>query len=88
MAMVVTFACFTYGKVTDLFLKFQGRVVTIAYLKHAIVTILKTGSPMEETRHQRAWYESYGALPLQDQPLTLVLSLATLEKDLRAAGQL
>jgi GNAT superfamily N-acetyltransferase len=43
-----------------------------------------------DAKSERAalWYASYGALPLQDQPLTLVLSLATLEKDLRAAGQI
>jgi hypothetical protein len=43
-----------------------------------------------DAKSERAaqWYASYGALPLQDQPLTLVLPLATIERELRAAGQL
>lgn len=35
-----------------------------------------------------SWYASYGAIPLQDKPLTLLLPLATLERELRSAGQL
>jgi GNAT superfamily N-acetyltransferase len=35
-----------------------------------------------------AWYASYGALALQDAPLTLILPLATIEKALTAAGKL
>jgi hypothetical protein len=34
------------------------------------------------------WYASYGAIPLQDAPLTLILPLATIEKVLVAAGKL
>jgi GNAT superfamily N-acetyltransferase len=34
------------------------------------------------------WYESYGAVPLSDQPLTLLLPLATLHAALVAAGKL
>jgi GNAT superfamily N-acetyltransferase len=34
-----------------------------------------------------AWYASYGAIPLHDRPLTLMLPFATLERELRAAGQ-
>lgn len=34
-----------------------------------------------------AWYASHGALPLHDAPHTLVLSLATLDAALRAAGK-
>ena len=33
------------------------------------------------------WYASYGAVPLLDAPLTLLLLLATIEAALRAAGQ-
>ena len=33
-----------------------------------------------------AWYTRYGALPLDDAPLTLVLPLATIEAALRTAG--
>jgi hypothetical protein len=35
-----------------------------------------------------AWYASYGALALADKPLTLVMSLATFEADLKAKGLL
>ena len=34
------------------------------------------------------WYESYGAVPLLDQPLSLLLPLATLHAALVAAGKL
>ncbi len=34
------------------------------------------------------WYSSYGAVPLEDAPLTLILALATLEGALEAAGKL
>lgn len=34
------------------------------------------------------WYASYGALPLLDSPLSLLLSLATIHKALEAAGKL
>jgi GNAT superfamily N-acetyltransferase len=34
------------------------------------------------------WYASYGALPLKDAPLSLLLPLATIENALRAAGKL
>ena len=35
-----------------------------------------------------AWYASYGALPLADKPLRLVMALATFEADLKAKGLL
>jgi GNAT superfamily N-acetyltransferase len=35
-----------------------------------------------------AWYASYGAVPLADKPLTLVMALATFEADLKAGGHL
>ncbi|AMK24702.1 GNAT family N-acetyltransferase [Rhizorhabdus wittichii DC-6] len=35
-----------------------------------------------------AWYASYGAITLHDKPLTLILPFATLERELRSAGQL
>lgn len=34
------------------------------------------------------WYASYGAVPLNDRPLTLVMSLATFAAELKNAGQL
>ena len=34
------------------------------------------------------WYSSYGAVPLSNKPLTLVMSLATFAAGLKAAGQL
>ncbi len=34
------------------------------------------------------WYESYGAIPLQDAARSLVLSLATVAQELKAAGKL
>jgi hypothetical protein len=33
------------------------------------------------------WYASYGALPLADSPLSLVLPLATIEGALRSTGK-
>jgi len=33
------------------------------------------------------WYASYGAVPLADEPLTLLLPLATIEATLKAAGK-
>ncbi len=43
-----------------------------------------------DAKNDRAtrWYASYGALPLNNKPLTLVMSLATFAADLKAAGQL
>ncbi|EQB16551.1 MULTISPECIES: hypothetical protein [Sphingobium] len=42
-----------------------------------------------DAKNERAatWYASYGAVPLHDKPLTLILPFATLERELRAAGQ-
>lgn len=34
-----------------------------------------------------AWHASYGAVPLNDKPLTLILPLATPERELGGAGQ-
>ncbi|HKI74955.1 MAG TPA: GNAT family N-acetyltransferase, partial [Pseudomonadales bacterium] len=34
------------------------------------------------------WYAGYGAVPLNNKPSTLVMSLATFAADLKAAGQL
>jgi predicted N-acetyltransferase YhbS len=34
------------------------------------------------------WYSSYGAIPLQDAPLTLMLPLATIQAALKNAGQI
>ena len=43
-----------------------------------------------DAKNERAakWYASYGAVPLNDKPLTLALSFATLERELKAADQL
>ena len=43
-----------------------------------------------DAKNERAasWYTSYGAVQLQDKPLTLVMSLATFAAELSAAGQL
>jgi len=43
-----------------------------------------------DAKNDRAarWYASYGALPLNNKPLTLVMSLATFAADLKAADQL
>lgn len=43
-----------------------------------------------DAKNERAagWYSKYGAVPLRGEPLTLVLPLATLERELKAAGQL
>ncbi|MBO3759455.1 GNAT family N-acetyltransferase [Ciceribacter sp. L1K22] len=43
-----------------------------------------------DAKSERAanWYASYGAEPLQDKPLTLVMPLATFAPDLRAKGLL
>jgi len=43
-----------------------------------------------DAKNERAarWYTSYGAVPLSNKPLTLVMSLATFAAGLRAAGQL
>lgn len=35
-----------------------------------------------------AWYASYGAVPMLDMPLTLLLPLATVEAALKIAGKL
>ena len=34
------------------------------------------------------WYAGYGAVPLRNRPLTLVMSLATFAAGLKAGGQL
>jgi hypothetical protein len=36
---------------------------------------------------EREWYASYGALPLLDAPLSLLLPLSTVEAALKAAGK-
>jgi GNAT superfamily N-acetyltransferase len=43
-----------------------------------------------DAKNDRAarWYASYGAVPLDNRPLTLVMSLASFAADLKAAGQL
>ena len=43
-----------------------------------------------EAKDERAakWYASYGAVPLRDAPLTLLLPLATVKAALDAAGKL
>ena len=43
-----------------------------------------------DAKNDRAvrWYISYGAVPLNNRPLTLVMPLATFAADLRATGQL
>ena len=43
-----------------------------------------------DAKSERAsqWYAKYGAMPLRDGSLTLVLPLATLERALKVAGQL
>lgn len=43
-----------------------------------------------DAKNDRAarWYIGYGAVPLANKPLTLVLPLATFAADLKAAGQL
>ncbi|HWB99699.1 MAG TPA: GNAT family N-acetyltransferase [Bryobacteraceae bacterium] len=45
---------------------------------------------MIDATNERAarWYASYGAIPLNDAPLTLVMSLATFAQELKSAGQL
>jgi len=40
-----------------------------------------------KNRSVAGWYTSYGALPLEDAPLTLILPLATIEAALKAAGK-
>jgi hypothetical protein len=41
-----------------------------------------------DAKNERAtrWYSGYGAVPLEDQPLTLLLPLATVAAALKAAG--
>jgi len=43
-----------------------------------------------DAKNDRAaqWYADYGAVPLTDKPLTLVMSLITFAAELKAAGQL
>jgi hypothetical protein len=43
-----------------------------------------------DAKNERAakWYSSYGALPLADAPLTLLLPLATVEEALETSGKL
>jgi hypothetical protein len=42
-----------------------------------------------DAKNERAarWYSSYGAVPLLDAPLTLLLPLATIEAALKKAGK-
>ena len=43
-----------------------------------------------DAKNDRAakWYASYGAVPLNNRPLTLVMSLATFADELKSAGQI
>jgi GNAT superfamily N-acetyltransferase len=43
-----------------------------------------------DAKNERAarWYAGYGAVPLKDKPLTLVMSLATFAGDLKSKGHL
>jgi hypothetical protein len=42
-----------------------------------------------DAKNERAakWYSSYGAIPLADAPLSLLLPLATVQKALESAGK-
>lgn len=48
------------------------------------------GALLIDAKSDRAagWYATYGAVPLADAPLSLLLPLATLQKALEASGQL
>ncbi len=76
--------------------RFQGRGLGGQLLLAAARRCLRAAADVGgvlliiDAKDERAakWYESYGAVPLTDKPLTLVMALATFEHDLRAAGYL
>jgi hypothetical protein len=45
-------------------------------------------SPATKDERAARWYRSYGATPVLDQPLTLVMPLATFAPSLRSKGLL
>lgn len=77
-------------------LRWQGQGVGGQLLAAAVRRCLRAASEVGgvvliiDAKNDRAarWYASYGAVPLSNKPLTLVMPLATFVADLNAAGQL
>ena len=63
------------------------RVTTV---QDAIGLVAKGHALIIDAKNDRAvkWYAGYGAVPLLDAPLTLVMALATLEVELKKAGRI
>ncbi len=75
--------------------RFQGKglggQLLLAAGRHCLLAAAEVGGVVLviDAKNERvaAWYASYGAVPLQDAPLTLLLPLATLEAALKDAGK-
>jgi GNAT superfamily N-acetyltransferase len=75
--------------------RFQGRGVggqlLLAAGRRCLLAAAEVGGVVLviDAKNERvaAWYASYGAMPLVDAPLTLVLPLATVEGTLKRAGK-
>jgi GNAT superfamily N-acetyltransferase len=76
--------------------KFQGQglggQLLLAAGRRCLLAAVEVGGVVLviDAKSERAanWYSSYGALPLADAPLTLMLPLATIQAALIAAGKL
>jgi GNAT superfamily N-acetyltransferase len=77
-------------------LKLQGRGLGGQLLAAAARRCLRVAAEVggviliidAKSERAAAWYASYGAVPLADKPLTLVMGLATFEDHLKAGGHL
>lgn len=69
-----------------------GGQLLLAAARRCILAAVEIGGTAllidAKTSRAAAWYETYGALPLLDAPLSLLLPLATIEPLLRDAGKL
>lgn len=70
----------------------QGGQLILAAGRRCLLAAAEIGgvAMLIDAKNQRAadWYASYGAIPLADAPLSLVMPLATIQKALAASGKL
>lgn len=77
-------------------MKFQGQglggQLLAAAARRCLLAAAQVGGVVLiiDAKNARAaqWYASYGAVPLTNKPLTLVMALASFESDLKKGGQL
>ena len=70
----------------------MGGQLILAAGRRCLLAAMEVGgvAMLVDAKNDRAaqWYASYGAIPLADAPLSLILPLATMQKALEASGKL